>query len=419
MLNRGSSKGASGVSWAVLFGLIVPSAVLMAVDKQAMVVLAPTIRDHYHLTVAQTTDVLSVAVASYALSQIPAGWLCQRLGPPLMLGLACLSWSLSVMALPLASTIVGLSVARFAMGVFQSPDWAASVMMIRSRFPVELRGRASSALLSGLYFGMVIGGPICVSFLSFGTWQWCFYALGALGLGLGAIVLWTQRKDLKADAPKRRASGPIFRTALWFLKPQCLAIGLTYFFLLGIQSFFTTLMPLYLTDVRHLTPTEMGRSSSLSFMFLYGSVILCGAASDFFSRRFSGLWAARIPLGIAGVAGSSLCQYLALQAGSATMAVAFMCLSLFMIGAGQVCVWTSIQDLGRENAGLLVGWTQLLGNGASALVPVVGAYLVQAAHGNWNVIGYIVLLCGLMGMLAVLFVNPQNPLSAPHHEQST
>ncbi|GBQ67916.1 major facilitator superfamily transporter [Ameyamaea chiangmaiensis NBRC 103196] len=405
--------GAPGRSWAVLLGLIIPAAVLMSVDKQAMVVLAPEIRSEFHFTIEQTTQLLSIAVGAYALFQIPAGWLCERFGARMMLGLSCVTWSMAVLLLPLGGSFAGFAVARIAMGLCQSPDWAASIMIIRERFPLALRAKASSGLLSGLYLGLVIGGPLCASLLLwFGTWRWCFVILGMIGFALSGAIFWSFRQGLRPPLVREASTLKGFDGRL-FLKPQFLAIGFAYFFMMGIQSFFTILMPLYLVEVRHMNTASMGKMISVPYFFLYGAVIIMGFVSDAIVRRAPTVWFARVPLGIVGLIGAGTFQALSLSATSIPATIAFMSAAMFMIGMGQVSIWTTVQDLGRDHAGIIVGWTQLLGNGAGALVPVISAALVQGTHGDWSIIRMVIVICGLCGTIAFLLTNPQRPIVLP------
>jgi len=406
-----SRAGRVGASWGVLVGGVIPTAVLMAIDVQAMAVLAPSIRAEFHFTISQTTQLLSFAIAMYALCQIPAGWLAERVGPYRMLVGACATWSLAVFCLPFGKSFAAFAFARIMMGLCQSPDWASSILIIRERFPIAMRARASSGLLSGLYLGMVIGGPTCVFLMAHGGWKTSFHVLGLAGFGLAVCLFVVFRRNIMG---KRELSFEPQRSTDFdftlFRRPQFLAIGLSYMFLVGVQSFFTVLMPLYLVEVRHLAVASMGKVISIPFMCLYGSVILFGFISDLIAKRARNVWYARVPLGICGVLGAGGCLLMALNATSVTATVIFLSIALFMIGMAQVAIWCSVQDLGRQNPGVVVGWTQLLGNGASALVPVICAALIQR-YGGWDVVRYVVAFSAMGGVLSFLVVNPQRPLS--------
>ena len=216
---------------------------------------------------------------TYALLQVPAGWLAERFGPRRMLYWANLLWSLLTAATPLGGTFAGFVAIRALLGVGQSADWPSSIVAIRRWFPHSERAKGNSILLGGLYLGPIAAAPITTWVILHFGWPWAFYSFGLLGLrsaSRGGCGSATARPNTQ-PSPRRKPpiSGPV-STMPSIIPPgaflRCLpasrfwAIGLQYFFLVLIQSFYTTWLPTYLVDERKLSLASMGIYASLPWV---------------------------------------------------------------------------------------------------------------------------------------------------------
>lgn len=406
-------NGQAGGAWGVLFGALMPLAFLMQIDKQAMVVLAPLIQRQYGFDLVTMTEIIAATVWSYAIFQFPGAWLAQRVGAHKIIGLCCLLWSLIVIVSPLSSLVWMFFACRFAMGLAQAPDWTSSIMIIRRSFPLRQRARASALLLGGLYSGTLVAGPLSVAIAIRWSWQACFYLYGAVGVALGLVLILFLRKPHEAgSAVQDEAAGPKpapVTARQLVTSPQVYALGLSYFFLVGIQSAFFTLVPLYMTGDRKLSFAAMGWLSSAPFLTLYIAVLVAGIVADTLIRRTGSVWVARVPLGVAAMLGSVSAFALALMIESTSLMVLVLCLGSFMVGVGQVSVWSSVQDISPEGGGIIAAATQLFGHLALGAVPLTAAYLVRDS-GNWDNVGHLIMALGIGGAIAFWFVNPQRPI---------
>ena len=409
-------KAFSQGKWFILFLIIVPSCLLMAVDKQAMVIQAPQIRNEFHFSIVEMTEIIAASTWAYAFFQLPAGMLCERFGSMLMLAIACLTWSFFVLLIPFSSTIIGFLAFRFMMGFGQSPDWIASIMIIHKKFQTEQKGKANSILLSALYLGTVIGGPISLWITAHSRWEDSFFVFGVLGIFLSLFIflVWrksrpdidlpSQGKEIQETAPSVPGYRRILRSS------QVISIGLSYFFVVGIQSFFNTLLPMYLIDVRHMSLVSMGWIASLPFLFLYVSVVVNGVISDYIIKKTKSPWYARVPMGVAGLSGGAIFLFSALSTTETWPMMTCLCMSLFMVGLAQVSVWSSIHDISPIGSGRITGWTQFLGNLAGGVVPVICSFIARYGSG-WNEVRYLIVASGVCGVVAFLFIRPQHPIT--------
>ena len=418
----GASSGR--LRWWVAILLIGPITFVMSLDRTAMTIAAPTIQHEYGFSLVSMGWILTAFTWTYALLQVPAGWLAERIGPRRALYWANVLWSALTAATPLGFSVPSFILIRALLGAGQSADWPASILALKRWFPKSERSGGNSILLGGLYLGPIAAAPITTWVIIGFGWRASFYAFGVLGILLGAFW-WLFFRDDPATHPRMtpaeaqyiaagrdedpRGVPGSFRRCLG--APQFWAIGLQYFCLVLIQSFYTTWLPTYLVTERHFSLREMGFGASLPWVALFAMVFVTGRVSDGIMRRTGSVWQARVPLAMAGFVVSALALILASRTANIPLMMTLLCVSLGAIGLTQVPIWSSCQDLGRGSTGLVSGWTNFWGNSAGVVGPLLMAYLVGWT-GTWAGALLGIALAGLCGALLWLIVHPERPLAA-------
>jgi ACS family glucarate transporter-like MFS transporter len=192
---------------------------------------------------------------------------------------------------------------------------------------------------------------------------------------------------------------------------QFWALGLQYFFLVMIQSFYATWLPTYLVRERHFSLASMGIYASLPWIALFVMVFVTGALSDRIMKRTGSVWAARVPIAIAGFVVSALALIAASRTPEIWLMVTLLCISLGAVGLTQVSIWSATQDIGQSSTGVVSGWTNFWGNAAGVVGPVLTAYLVQWT-GSWAGALLGIAVSGLAGAVLWVFVHPERPVAA-------
>ncbi len=192
---------------------------------------------------------------------------------------------------------------------------------------------------------------------------------------------------------------------------QFWAVGLQYFFLVMIQSFYTTWLPTYLVTERHMSLAAMGIFASLPWVAMFCSVFATGWVADEILRRTGSIWTARVPAAIVGFVISGIALIVASRSPDLVSMMVLLCISLGAVGIIQVSIWPTTQDLGGGATGLVSGWTNFWGNAAGVVGPMLMAALVTWT-GSWEGALLGIALSAIAGAILWLFVHPERPIAA-------
>ena len=148
--------------------LVITAAFLMAVllylDRFCVSIAEPFIRQDLGLTKQQMGNFLSAFFWTYALCQVPAGWMSDRYGARRMLTIYILTWSVFTALMGFAGGFVMLLITRAAYGLGQSGAYPTSSTIISRWIPLEGRGGASAIVSGGGRIGAMLA-PVATTVL--------------------------------------------------------------------------------------------------------------------------------------------------------------------------------------------------------------------------------------------------------------
>lgn len=384
----------------------------MSLDKQALSVVGPVVQEQFGLTLVELSLVISAMSWSYGIAQIPAGWLIDRYGARRMLVSATALWGIVTLLTPSASGFLSLIVLRLLLGIGQAPDWVASVSVVARRIPDAKRSTATSIILSSLYLGLVVGGPLSLWLLDRYGWESSFYVYGWAGIILAVACLFTPGLDRDDNGQPADASTlserPPYRRL--FASRQFWAIGFSYYAMVTVFGLFWGMLPIYLKSGRGLDLQAMSWMISLPYLFLWGGVLLSGPLSDHLLRRTRSKWRARVPLGAGGMAAACL-GLVGVASLETNLAVACsLSLALFGVGFVSNTTWSAVQDIGSEFAAFLSGWVSFCGHLASSTALIAVSIVVERT-GSWETAFILPICIAGLGALSWAFIHPQRSLS--------
>ncbi len=180
---------AGGNAWKWwLTGVLFLATVLTYLDRQTLAICEKMIREEFHLNDEQYGRLLSAFRWAYALMQLPAGMMADRLPLRSTFSLAVGLWSLAGAAAAAAFRVPILMVTRGVLGMGESFNWPCAARIVANTFPPADRSLASGIFNSGAALGAVISPAVIGGIAMAYGWRAAFATMGALG---GAwLVLW-------------------------------------------------------------------------------------------------------------------------------------------------------------------------------------------------------------------------------------
>lgn len=182
--------------WLVVI-LLAGFGVMNYLDRQALSVLAPTLRKELGISTQQYSYIVSTFLAAYAIGYAITGRLVDRIGVKLGLAMALGLWS--VVGIGHAAVVgwLSLAVARFLLGIVQAPNSPGGMKALAEWIPTRERGLCSAIFSNSNSLGAVLAPPIVAGLALWLGWRWAFGIVGAAGFILLAIWWWFY------DAPEK------------------------------------------------------------------------------------------------------------------------------------------------------------------------------------------------------------------------
>lgn len=139
-------------------------AVLLYLDRICVGIAAEYIRADLRVSQADMAAFLSVFFWSYALGQVPSGWLSDRFGARIMLAIYIATWSIFTALLGAVNGLFLLLVMRLGIGLGQAGAYPTSGGMISRWVPLKSRAMASGVVAVGGRVGAFLA-PLLTAFV--------------------------------------------------------------------------------------------------------------------------------------------------------------------------------------------------------------------------------------------------------------
>ena len=373
-------------------------------DRATLSIAGSDMQKSLGLSAIQMGYLFSAFAWSYALAQLPGGWLMDRFGSKRTYAVSIFMWSLMTFlqgfagSMGAVAVVAQLFVLRFLVGLCEGPAYPGNTRIVTAWFPATERATASAIFNSGQYFATALFAPL-MGWLthSFG-WQSVFYVMGTLGMAMSAVWLLVIHSPADHPAINRaeldyivaggalvdmdrkstdRARVPT-KAALRALLSSRMMLGV-YLGQYGITTlvyFFLTWFPIYLVQALHMPILKAGFIAAVPAICGFVGGVLGGLFSDALLRRgWSLTWARKVPIVIGLLLSMSivLCNYVRIE----SVIVLLMALAFFGKGLGSLG-WAIVADTSpKEAAGISGGLFNAFANIAGITTPIVIGYIVD------------------------------------------
>ena len=409
-------------------------------DRQCIVRAQESIQKALVIDDRQMGLVFGAFWLAYALFEIPGGWMGDRIGTRFTITRIVLAWSLFTALTGVATGFYSLLLYRLLFGVGEAGAFP-NMARIQSRWlPIVERATAGGMLwltarwgaaFAPLIFGSLTRGiesiqasaglPMAFEWLaSVPAWRIAFFASGALGV-VWCLAFYPWFRDDPAEKPSVSAAelryiengrgnveaGHSLDAQVWrrlFSSPSLWAMALYYFCGSIGWSFFVSWMPRYMKDVQGVAFEKSEWSSALP---LFCGGIACFVGGAFSDRLVQRSGRRRLGRAIFPVCGCLIAAASMLSIPHATTALSatiLMCVASAAFDFGQAANWASIVDIGGRNAGIAMGFINMVGCLGNAVQPYIGARVFNTL--GWNALFGIYAAAFLMAMMTWAIIDP-------------
>jgi MFS transporter, ACS family, D-galactonate transporter len=366
----------------------------------------PLIRQDLHMSFAQGGMLSAAATFTYALGQIPAGYLSDRFGPKRLFFIGVLGSTLLSLNFGLLESFEWAVANQVVSGVFRTLLFAPGLTLVASWFPPNRRATAMGLYIIGGFSGNILlslVGPLMVNHYG---WRVPFLVFSALGI-CAAFVYLAFGKEKPATGPKQPVGMlELFQLVRYPIMWVCAGIQ---FIRLGVVTSFNFWLPSLLVADRGLSLQTAGFITAMGAALTMPSNGLGGYVSDRLKNP---------PLVIGGSLAVLACTSLLLvTVQSIPLLVCVVAVnSIFVQFYFGPLFYVPVEVLGQRMAGMSTGFSNMFANlGALFFAYALGVVKDRAGAFTWGFVGTsVACLLGLV-LTVVLARMRRRALAAKGH----
>ena len=412
------------------------------------------------LTGAQFAWTFSAFALAYALFEIPAGWLGDRIGPKKVLARIVLCWLfftamtglvprwVAGIYLPwtdvfLSGSLLLLLLVRFLFGAGEAGAYPNMARGTRNWFPFAERGRAQGMIWTfGRWGGALAPVLIMAIVLPFNAlglpgWRYGFVILAVLGLvWVWGFVYWfrDQPRDhpavnaaelavIERDARQSPTPAPLSWRAM-FTSRNLWILSFMYFCSNAGWSVFITYDTKYLEKSVGLSGWELHLASGMP-LFLGGiGCVLGGMLTDRQVRHWGRRWGRTAQGFVAyGLGVIFFALTIWFTTDSPMLAFACLCLASLTKDLAIAASWATTIDIGHRYSGTVAGFMNSVGNLGTVFAAPMGHWVARefstdGVTENWTAaIGFYAVMFAI-ACVCWLFIDPRRVVVyAPRDEE--
>ncbi|MFZ0907946.1 MAG: MFS transporter [Candidatus Acidiferrales bacterium] len=393
-------------------GLLAAATALNYLDRQNLPVLVTELQKHISITDRQYSDLQSLFLLAYGLMYLGGGrivdWLGTRAGYAAMI----LWWSAANLMQGFVSTVFGLGIFRFLLGLGEGGGFPSSAKAVSEWFPAQERSLAFGIFNTGSSLGAVVAPPMIAAIVLFLNWRWVFFITGLMGFSW--VLLWlffyeTPDKHkrctdeeyayLKERLPSTLDERPRVSWTSLLRYRQVVGLVVAKFLSDAAWYVFIFWLPKYLGDVRHMNIKQIGYYAWIPYAFAGAGSFIGGWASSYLIRRHLTVDRSRkIALGISA---AMMPVSLLIVASPTSLAILFFGTAMFGHQAWSTIMQTLAADMFPSR---VVGSVAGLLGGAGSFGGMVFSFLVGEILGRTHSYVSVFVIAGLLHPTAFLLI---------------
>ncbi len=397
---------------------------LMAVNLMDRITLSigmPYIKEKFNLSPVMQGLILSSFFWSYALLQVPGGWLLDRYGPRKVITGSLVGWGFFQTIIGFATGGISMILARIGLGAAESPISPSGAKLSSAWLTSSERGRGAVIMDSGSPLGVALGGIIVAHLIVlFDSWRVAFVVVGLFTMSLG-MLSWRILRDKPSEHNKVNQAelthieeGNELPGIVTNNEPTK-GIGISWFtmiaIMLGRASWgmvywgLLTWGPNYLAQAQGLDLKSIGNSTFLIFILGTLGCLFSGFFVDFLVKRgVSHNIALKSLLSVSGIVGLVVFLMLPSTTDPST-AVWLLGTAAFFMMFGSL-YWSFPAILApKDRVGIVGGFMNMANSCAGILVPILVGIILEYTGSFSSVLTYFGICAGcyILGTLCINF----------------
>jgi len=396
--------------------LLAAATALNYLDRQSLPVVITEIQKTIPITDIDYSYLQMAFLLAYGIMYAVGGRILDVLGTRIGYTIMIVWWSLANMLQGLVSSVLGLGVARFLLGIGEGGGFPGSAKAVSEWFPAKERSFAFGIFNTGSSVGAVIAPPLIALIAVNLSWRWVFIIFGLVGI-IWAICWFfiyniparsrfiTEKENkyleesISQDNTKSEiVKSPVIRWRDLFRYRKLWGLLLVKLFSDSAWYFFIFWLPKYLGDVRDLNIKEIGYYAWIPYAFAGVGSFVGGWLSSYLIKRNISLDASRkIALGISA---ALLPASLLITSSPLSLAIVFFSIAMLGHQFWSTIVQTLATDIFPSSVvGSVSGLMGAIGSFGALLFNLLVGILVTSY-------GYtpVFIIAGLMHPLSFIFI---------------
>jgi sugar phosphate permease len=405
--------------------------VINYIDRGSLAIANTTIRADLGISATRMGVLLSMFSLAYAVFQLPAGFLLDRFGERVILGMGMFLWSATQTATGLVRGFASFIVARIGLAVGEAPFVVSAVKTVHDWFDIRDRATPMGIVNSATTMGQAMAPPILtVTMLAFG-WRGMFMLIGLPGMLLSIIwfAFYRDRKDVSLsdaensylEASRTRSKAAPISFAHWI---ALFRLRTVWGLMLGFGGINYTVwlymswMPNYLEAEHHISVAATGLVAMIPFSFGAVGMLLSGVIADSLVRKGIPPIKCHRTLLVIGMTTSGLCTLVVPYIPGAIGAAFGIGMALFFTYLAGNSGWGLVQSIAPRGIVASVATIQNCGSFICAsFAPVITGWLLDRTH-SFHLTLVICSMVSILGALCYLLV-VKEPIPAHSVELSS
>jgi MFS family permease len=341
-------------------------------DRTIVSVAMPVIAADLHLGPARMGVLLSAFFWSYALMQVPIGWLSDRYNVRWLYAGCFALWSVTSGLTGFAASLGVMIVLRVLLGIGESTYLPGGMKMVSVLFSPKDRGLASGLVNCGTRAGLAVGAPVIAAVVVALGWKNSFFLLGFTSLlWLAPWLIAFPRRASSVTHASGKGNWKFSKVGRNLLGMSLAHIGYGYYFYLMV-----TWLPSYLVKARHLSLQEAGAYAVIPYLtFTLGEPLggwiadrlVAAGRDEIFSRK-------------AIITVSYLTSVMLIPAGLVVKTTPAIVLlgAASLVGLSTANIFALVQRITRDDeVGFSIGVLNLAGNLSGVIAPLATGLIVE------------------------------------------